>query len=294
MLNAMTVEVEDWYMTNGLNIDPSRWEEYEDRVVPNTLELLDLFQSYRVKATFFILGCIAEKHPGLVEEIARRGHEIGCHGGWHRLVTSQTTEEFRADLRYAKSVLELITGRRVSLYRAPSWSVVPASFAVLPILKEEGFVCDSSIQPFRTPLSGVWGTPHEPFEPVLDGVPVGLVEYPPTVARVAGMTFPFSGGFYLRAVPYFLVRWALKRINRLRPGMIYVHPWEIDPGHPRVETSATVQFVQYYGLNRTRKKLERLLKEFRFAPLGDILGAGTYPRYELFSSTSKATGESPW
>jgi polysaccharide deacetylase family protein (PEP-CTERM system associated) len=281
MINALTVEVEDWFMTNGLNIDPSRWGDYEERVVSNTLDLLELFDMYRVKGTFFILGCVAEKNSTLVEQIVRRGHEIGSHGGWHRLLTTQTMEEFREDLLYSKRILEEISGQVIRFYRAPSWSLVPSRYEALRVLKEEGFVCDSSIQPFRTPLSGVCGTPHEPFEPVLDGEPLGLVEVPPTVVKVAGVTMPFSGGFYLRAVPYPFVQWALKRVNRTRPGLIYVHPWEIDPHPPRVKTSLSVQLVQYYGLSCMKPKLERLLKEFDFVPLGDIIGTESYPRKDL-------------
>jgi polysaccharide deacetylase family protein (PEP-CTERM system associated) len=281
MQNALTVDVEDWYMTNGLDIDPSRWHEFEERVVPNTLELLELFEAYGVKATFFILGCVAERYPSLVEQIARKGHEIGSHGGWHRLLTTLTLDQFREDLRYSKRVLENISGRIVRLYRAPSWSVVPERYEVLRILKEEGFDCDSSMQPFRTPISGAFGTPHEPFEPVLGGKLVGVVEFPPTVLKLASVTIPFSGGFYLRAVPYPIVQFALKRVNRTRPGMIYVHPWEIDPDPPRIQASAFIRFIQYYRLAGTKRKLERLLKDFSFAPLGSLLHDRPYPHFSL-------------
>lgn len=289
MQNALTVDLEDWYMTSGLDIAPSRWHEYEDRVVQNTQILLKLFDRHRVKGTFFVLGCIAEKYPELVREIVIHGHEIGSHGGWHRLLTSQTIEQFREDLRYSKRVLEEVSGQTIRLYRAPSWSLEPSRYEALRILEEEGFVCDSSIQPFWTPLSGVRGAPHMPFQPVLDERTLGLVEFPPTVARVAGMTMPFSGGFYLRAMPYPIVRWALKRINRTRPGMIYLHPWEIDPNLPKIKTSLSVTLVQYYGLSSMKPKLERLLDAFEFVPLGHILEKIDYPRIPLIKSSRRGS-----
>jgi polysaccharide deacetylase family protein (PEP-CTERM system associated) len=281
MRNALTVDVEDWYMTNGLDIDPSEWHRFEDRVVPNTTVLLDLFDRYNVKGTFFVLGCVAQKHPQLVEEIARRGHEIGSHGGWHRLVTTQTLEQFREDLRFSKQTLEGITGQRIELYRAPSWSIAPSRFGALKILAEEGFVCDSSMQPFQTPLSGIAGAPVKPFRPVLDGEPLGLTEFPPTVAEVGGMKVPFSGGFYLRAVPYPLIKWALKRVNRTRSGMIYVHPWEVDTQQPKIKTSAFIRVIQYYGLTMTERKLDRLLRDFAFEPLGGLISGQSYAPHPL-------------
>lgn len=283
MLNALTVDVEDWYMTNGLDIDPSEWHKYEDRVVRNTTTLLDLFDQYAVKGTFFILGCVAEKHPALIEEIAERGHEIGSHGYWHRLVTSQTLDQFRQDIRSSKDILERLTGRKVELYRAPSWSISPDRYGALKILSEEGFVCDSSMQPFQTPLSGIAGAPKTPFRPALDGEPLGISEFPPTVTELAGMSVPFSGGFYLRAVPYPLVKWALNRVNKTRPGMIYIHPWEIDTAQPRAKTSVFIRTIQYYGLNGTKEKLERLFREFSFRPLGEIINGQSYPPHQLYS-----------
>ncbi|WP_336787921.1 DUF3473 domain-containing protein [Paenibacillus sp. MMO-177] len=284
MRNALTVDVEDWYMTNGLNIPPSEWHRYDDRVVGSTTGLLDLFDRYKVKGTFFILGSVAQRHPGLIEDIARRGHEIASHGYWHQLVTSQSLEAFREDVRDSKEILERITGRTVTLYRAPSWSMEPERYEALNILAEQGFVCDSSMQPFRTPLSGIAGAPHQPFTPLLNDMETGVIEFPPSVTEVAGMTVPFSGGFYLRAIPYAFVKWALSRVNKTRPGMIYIHPWEIDPGQPRVQTSAFIKLIQYYGLNGTVSKLEQLLNDFSFQPLGEVIRSHTnYPKHRLYT-----------
>ncbi|MET3267732.1 UNVERIFIED_CONTAM: polysaccharide deacetylase family protein (PEP-CTERM system associated) [Paenibacillus phyllosphaerae] len=291
MDNALTVDVEDYYMTNGLAIPPAQWSRYEDRIVGSTMGLLDLFAEYRVRGTFFVLGCVAERHPELVREIARRGHEIGSHGTWHQLVNEQSLEEFRADIRASKSILETITGMSVRLYRAPSWSIGPGRYEALRILAEEGFSCDSSIQPFHTPLSGVAGAPVAPFRPVVDGLPADLVEFPPSVTKVGGVTVPFSGGFYLRATPYSFVKWALKRVNKARPGMIYVHPWEIDASQPRLPANPLIRFVQYYGLGDTKKKLRRLLEDFSFRPLGEIL-QGQHYKPELLHTASPAKGMS--
>lgn len=290
MQNALTVDVEDWYMTNGLDIPPSEWHRYEDRVVASTTLLLDLLDAHGVKGTFFVLGCVAQKHPELVKDIAARGHEIGSHGGWHRLVTSQTLEEFREDVRFSKRLLEEIIGREVRLYRAPSWSIAPSRYEALKVLEEEGFRCDSSLQPFRTPLSGVAGSPHAPFRPVWNGERLGLTEFPPTVTKIGGLTVPFSGGFYLRAMPYGFIRWALKRVNRTRSGMIYLHPWEFDPLQPRVKTRPFIRIIQYYGLAGTQKKLERLLREFRFQPLGQVIRDRTYPDHSLDMRPAAADG----
>ncbi|MFC4103345.1 DUF3473 domain-containing protein [Paenibacillus xanthanilyticus] len=286
MLNALTVDVEDYYMTSGLNIAPSEWPRYEDRVAQSTAEVLELFAQYGARGTFFILGCVAQRHPSLVADIARDGHEIGSHGGWHRLVTSQTPSEFRADVRFSKEVLEGITGRKVELYRAPSWSITPERYEALHILAEEGFRVDSSLQPFRTPLSGVAGGPRAPFRPYVNGRLTGLTEFPQSVAEMNGMPLPFSGGFYLRALPYRYVQWALKQVNRSRPGMIYLHPWELDLGQPRLPAPPHIRLVQYYGLAGMRPKLERLLRDFAFAPLGELIRERTYPIRELITAAA--------
>lgn len=284
MKNALTVDVEDWYMTNDFNFHPDTWNRYEDRIVANTMALLELFDKRNVRGTFFILGCVAERHPQLIKEIRRANHEIGSHGGWHRMLTRMSLNEIREDLRYSKKVLESITSEPVEMFRAPSWSISPDRYEVFHILEEEGFSCDSSVQPFRTPLSGVAGAPHLPFRPVIDGKSVNVVEYPPTVLKIKGVPIPFSGGFYLRAMPYPFIRWALRKVNQERPGMIYVHPWEIDPGQPRLPASSFVKMTHYYGLRGTYKKLDRLLQEFPFATLGEVMTEVEFPQAHLQSA----------
>lgn len=281
MKNALTVDVEDWYQTNDFNIPRGKWSDYEDRVENNTLQLLDLLDQHGVRATFFILGCVAQKHPDLIREIDRRKHEIGTHGGWHQMIDRMTIEQFREDLLFSKQALEGIIGRTVRLYRAPSWSITPERYEVLHILQEEGFICDSSFQPFFTPLSGIKNAPCVPFHPVLSGKRLNLVEWPSTVLQFAGLRIPFSGGFYLRAMPYSLISRALSHINRTRPAMIYIHPWELDERHPRIKGPFPAAFIHYYNLHTTRRKLERLFERFAFQPLGEIMANDSYPEIAL-------------
>lgn len=279
MRNILTVDVEDWFQTNDFNIPVESWGAYRSRVAENTRRMLDLFDKYDVKGTFFILGCIALEHPDLVAEIDRRGHEIGSHGGWHRLVSLQSTEEFRRDLLFSKNVLEDIIRKPVTLYRAPSWSISETSLQALEVLCEEGFVCDSSIQPFRTPLSGISGAPSIPYYPIVDGKRLPILEYPPTILEIKKLRIPFSGGFYLRAAPYSLVSWALKELNRTRPGMIYIHPWEIDGEHPDLRAPSHRKFIHYHNLRTAPVKLEKLLQHFQFGTLGEAVArsAGETP-----------------
>ncbi|MCZ8512622.1 DUF3473 domain-containing protein [Paenibacillus filicis] len=283
MLNALTVDVEDWYMTSDFDIPHQEWHRFEDRVAGSTRMLLELFEKYEVKGTFFILGCVASRHPELVAEIAGRGHEIASHGYWHRMLTRLSEEEFREDLRLSKRLLEEISGSPVTMFRAPSWSIAKDRFHYLRIMEEEGFHCDSSLQPFRTPLSGVDGAPLEPFMPVVNGRKLELLEFPPTVLQMKGIRMPFSGGFYLRVLPYPFIRQALRSVNRTRPGMIYIHPWEVDPDQPRLPGSPLVRLSHYYRLRSTLGKLERLLQDFEFVPLGKLLepSKDSYPAVAL-------------
>jgi polysaccharide deacetylase family protein (PEP-CTERM system associated) len=240
-----------------------------------------MLDKHRVKATFFVLGCVAQKHPELIRSIAHGGHEVGSHGVWHQMLRELTLEEFREDLRESRRIIEGITGKEVTLYRAPSWSVTSDRYEVLNVLSEEGFICDSSIQSFVTPLSGISGAPDQPFHPIVGGKRLDLLEVPSSVLRMGKLTLPFSGGFYLRALPYFYVSWALRQINRTNPGMVYVHPWELDTDFPKLKVSPLVKLAQYYRLKSTERKLDRLLDEFEFAPLGEIIRERIFPDIPL-------------
>lgn len=281
MDNIMTVDVEDWYQTHDYSIPINKWDQYEDRVEGNTGKLLDLLSAYHIKATFFVLGCVARSHPGLVKRIAAAGHEVGSHGGWHQMVRRMTREEFRQDLRFSRQILEDITGKEINMYRAPIWSVAPDALWALPILEEEGFICDSSIQPFRTPFSGLGGGPTFPFRPVIAGRELKLIEVPPTSLELGCWRLAFAGGLYLRLWPVQFLVWALKRVNRKRSGMVYIHPWELDPGQPRLPGPLLTRLLHYTNISGTEAKLERLFREFSFIPLGRFIEGKQFPAVVL-------------
>lgn len=277
MKNALTIDLEDWYHTMDFNFPVDKWDSFEDRVENSVRIILDTLDEHKTKATFFVLGYVARKHPELIKEISNKGHEIGSHGSFHRLVYTQNENEFRQDVRASKELLEGITGKEIKLFRASSWSISTKTLWALRVLQEEGFICDSSVQPFKTPLSGINGAPKEPFYPVIEGRKLDLLEFPPTVLPVGNLGVPFSGGLYLRTMPLKFIKYALKKINATRPGMIYIHPWELDVSQPRLKVPPHIKFTHYYNLNKTLQKVEDLLKNFEFVPLGEIIRDGIYP-----------------
>lgn len=272
MLNALTVDVEDWYHTNGLNIPKNEWENLPSTVYPNTIKLLNIFDDFGVKATFFILGDVAKRYPFLVKEIVTRGHEIGSHGMNHQLVYTQTMEEFERDFLQSIDILEQLSGQKMRYFRAPSWSISQDRLEILLFLEQKGIICDSSLQPFKTPLSGIHDMPTHLFKPIINGYNLNLVEFPPTVMKWNKyVSFPFAGGFYLRLFPYVIISHLLKQCNLKSPGMVYVHPWELDPDIPRWKSNSIIHFIQYYRLSSTERKLKKLLYEFDFAPIGEVI-----------------------
>jgi polysaccharide deacetylase family protein (PEP-CTERM system associated) len=224
-----------------------------------------------VLATFFILGWVADRHPRLVREIQRGGHEIGSHSFWHRLIYEQTPEQFRADLRQSRDALESATGQRVTAYRAPSFSITTRSLWALDILAEEGFKVDSSVFPI---YHDRYGIPQA--EPRLHRLAAGggsLWEFPPSVARFAGFNVPVGGG-YFRLYPLWWTLLCLRRIRRSgQPSMLYIHPWEIDPEQPRLAVGTRLsRFRHYVNLASNERKLDSLLKRLRFGRLCDVIG----------------------
>lgn len=281
MDNALTIDLEDWYHSHDFNFPVDKWDSFQDRVGRNTETLLEVLDSNKTRSTFFILGCVAKKHPGLVREICEYGHEIACHGTWHRMVNTQQKEEFREDVLFSKRLLEDITGKPVNMYRAPSWSITSKNLWALEILEEEGFICDSSIQPFRTPLSGCSGAPYLPYHPVINDLKLKLVEFPPTVLPLGKFVFPFLGGLYLRILPAGFIIRALKSVNEDRAGMIYLHPWELDTKQPRVEAPLLIKFVHYHNIDKTINKVGRLLSSFKFIPLGELIQDKEFPFLDI-------------
>ncbi|WP_078409077.1 polysaccharide deacetylase family protein [Priestia abyssalis] len=283
MKNILTVDVEDWYHANALKIPRNEWDQCDKTVAKNTRIILELFERYDVKATFFILGYVAKNDPSLVKEIAGKGHEIASHGMYHELAGTLSDERFREDVCTSKALLEDMTGQPVLFYRAPSWSIPFERADRLEILEEEGYLGDSSLQPFWTPLSGSLRIPCKPFYPVINGRRLKLLEIPPTVMKLAGLRIPFAGGFYLRCMPLFLVKQAMKRVNRWQEGVVYVHPWEFDEAACNVKKGPLVSFVHSYNIDSTKTKMEGLLQSFSFQTMGESLRNPSYSSIDLTS-----------
>jgi polysaccharide deacetylase family protein (PEP-CTERM system associated) len=272
IVNAMSIDVEDYFhvsVFDGL-IPRSRWDTLESRVDANTRRLLDIFDEFDVRSTFFVLGWVGERHPRLVETIAARGHEIASHGYAHRLIYDQTPAGFRDDVRRAKQILEDASGRRVVGYRAPSYSITPRSLWALDVLAEEGYEYDSSIFPIRHDRYGIPVSARTPY--VIERNERELVEVPGSTTRVGPLNLPVAGGGYFRLLPYWWTKWGISRVNRLeqRPAVFYLHPWEIDPGQPRLPAGRLGRFRHYRNLEHTEARLRQLLTDFRFDAI-DVL-----------------------
>jgi polysaccharide deacetylase family protein (PEP-CTERM system associated) len=271
--NAMSVDVEDYFhvsVFDGL-VPRSAWDQMESRVVANTGRLLDLFDEFAVQGTFFVLGWVADRHPQIVRDIHRRGHELASHGYAHRLVYDQTIAAFRDDVRRAKRLIEDISGAEVSGYRAPSFSVTPRSLWALEILIEEGHAYDASIFPVRHDRYGIPPSPRHPFR-VRRGSG-SIVEMPASTVQLGPLRLPVSGGGYFRILPYAWSRWGIRRLNRTerQPAVFYLHPWEIDPRQPRLPAGRLGRFRHYRNLHQTERRLRQLLVDFRFGTVASLL-----------------------
>ncbi len=272
-VNALTVDVEDYYQVESF-VDVVRredWGYWESRVERNTHRLLNSFARFQVHGTFFILGWVAERHPGLVREIAGAGHEIACHSYDHQFILNQKREDFRADVRRAKSVLEDLTGKAVEGYRAPTYSIVEQTLWALEILVEEGFRYDSSVFPIRHDRYGI---PYAERFPYSISCGAGeIIEFPPSTVRIAGQNAPLAGGGYFRLLPYPIFRWGMRRINRRenQPAIFMVHAWEVDPDQPLLPGTRLNVWRHRLNLHLTESRLERLIKDFRFASVREVL-----------------------
>jgi polysaccharide deacetylase family protein (PEP-CTERM system associated) len=273
VLNALTIDVEDYYHVSGFDHCVARkdWDDFPSRVGDSTRRVLDRLAEAGVRGTFFILGWVAERHPDLVKAIRRAGHEIGCHSHGHRLVYEQTPQQFRVDLRLARVALEDIIGEPIMSYRAPSFSITKRSLWALDILLEQGFLFDSSIYPTHHDRYGIPGTPLEPH--CIERPGGTLWEFPPPVWRLMKYPLPVGGGGYFRLYPYAVTRRGLHAINAAgRPFAVYLHPWEFDPEQPRLRPGLMRAFRHYVGLHRTEGRLVQLLKDFRFGTMSQALG----------------------
>lgn len=278
-LNALTIDVEEYFHPNAMDgtVSPADWDGLPRRVEGNTHSMLDLLAEHGVRATFFVLGWVAERLPHLVDEIAAGGHEIGCHGYAHRLVYELGPERFRDDVMRAKAILEDRLGAPVAGFRAASYSLVRTTPWAIDVLIEAGFQYDSSIFPIRHDIYGIPGFSR--FAVRIRRPGGEIVEVPASTVRLLGRNWPVAGGGYFRLLPYWVTRRAVRRINT-RDGaaaIVYLHPWELDTAQPRLAAPMTTRFRQYTNLGRTRARTRRLLSEFRFAPIREALSFERLP-----------------
>jgi polysaccharide deacetylase family protein (PEP-CTERM system associated) len=268
------VDVEEYFQVAAFEgiVPRAVWPACESRVERGVVELLELLERHGAQATFFVLGWLAERRPSLVRTIVAAGHELASHGWDHRRVTEQTAAAFHDSVRRTKRVLEDAAGVAVVGFRAPSFSIVPGREWALDLLIAEGYLYDSSLFPVRR---RGYGYPGGGRDPHWVRRPLGrLLEVPPAVWRCAGVNIPAGGGAYFRIFPYGITRAAFQDCERRgAPGTFYVHPWELDPGQPRVAAPLAARIRHYTGLPAVRLRLERLLGEFRFTAIRDTLAA---------------------
>lgn len=276
IVNAMSVDVEEYFHVGAFERTIARgtWDTHASRVTHNTTAVLDLFDEAGVKATFFILGWVAERYPALVRRIADNGHEVASHGYAHDRVSTFRAEAFRADLRRAKMAIEAASGTPVIGYRAPSFSIGATNAWALEVLAEEGYVYSSSVAPFGHDHYGWPGFPRFAHRPVA-GAP--LIEVPVTTVRLGNRTLAAGGGGFFRLLPYAVSRWAIARVNAVerQPAVFYFHPWEIDPDQPRIAGAPLKSRLRHYtNLKHMRAKLVRALRDFRWDRMDRVyLGA---------------------
>jgi polysaccharide deacetylase family protein (PEP-CTERM system associated) len=268
--NALTIDVEDYFQVSAFapHIARSEWNTRECRVERNVDVILGMLDRHNTKATFFTLGWIAERYPDVVRKIVRQGHELASHGYGHERASDQTEEAFYADIHLAKVILEDLSGQEVRGYRAPSFSIGEGNLWAFDCLARAGYRYSSSIYPIAHDHYGMPDSPRFAYE-----VRPGLLEVPITTLRAFGRNFPSSGGGYFRLLPYGLSRWMLNRVNTgdQQSGIFYFHPWEIDPGQPRVDgIGAKTRFRHYVNIDRVEGRLNQLLSDFEWGRMDDI------------------------
>jgi polysaccharide deacetylase family protein (PEP-CTERM system associated) len=268
--NALTVDVEDYFQVSAMapHIARDSWDSQPCRVERNVQRLLAMFSEHQARATFFTLGWVAERYPQIVRDIVAGGHELASHGFGHERASDLNRADFAQDVRRARSLLEDIGGQKVRGYRAPSFSIGRQNLWAFDVLLEAGYTYSSSVYPVQHDHYGMPDAPRFPY-----AARPGLTEVPITTTQLMGRNLPAGGGGYFRLAPYRLSRWALRRVNTIdrRPAIFYMHPWEIDPGQPRVAgTSLKTRFRHYVNLSRTESRLNRLLADFSWGRVDDV------------------------
>ncbi len=274
--NAFTVDLEDWFQgLTSTNRQADEWHRHEARVEANTDRLLALLDEYGVRGTFFVLGLVAQQYPDMIRRIDAAGHEVGVHGYWHLMVRRLTPQRFGEELERALETLTPLVSRPIIGHRAPYFSIDGSSLWALDVLADKGFRYDSSFFPTRNML---YGYPDAPRFPHRAGTGGRLIEFPVSTARWAGINWPIAGGFYVRTLPYALVRLGIQQLNRQgQPAILYVHPWEMDTGQRYKRVTARERLTHYHGRRGLERKLRRLFTDHSFAPLGEMLHLAQAP-----------------
>jgi polysaccharide deacetylase family protein (PEP-CTERM system associated) len=274
MINALSFDLEYWYTAELVcRCVP---DEKEDQVIEAVYPLLDLLDEYNTKATFFVLGKLAEKYPELIREISENGHEIGSHSYSHKTLHELGIKNFEYEIEKTNEILRSITGRYPLGFRAPTFSIDNTNKWALDILVKNGYRYDSSIFPVKTNLYGVPGAPVVSYNPSRNDITVHdpdgpIIEYPLSVIKF-GINIPISGGFYLRLFPISFLKYAINRVNMERSVVIYMHPWEMYSHTRKVQLPLVSHFITYYGVNSAFNKLDYLLANFKFSPIKEVLG----------------------
>ncbi len=266
--NLLTFDIEDWYHANYAGVDLSTYHGNDSHFRANMDLLLQLCSDAGCKATFFVLGQIGEQYPETVRDIIRAGHEVASHGYGHQLAYKQTYAEFRADVKKSTDILQTLTGEKVWGYRAPSWSIMKSNHHYLQALEELGLHYDASIFPVKTFLYGIPDAPTEIHHPSVNGRELELLEVPMSVLKIGGRNIGYSGGFYFRFFPSWLIKWIIRSGNRFgRHSIVYLHPREVDPTGQRLDLPLLESFIQYYNVAGTQAKLKDVLRSFQFTSI---------------------------
>jgi polysaccharide deacetylase family protein (PEP-CTERM system associated) len=275
MKNALTFDVEEYFHAEAFAgaVRPEDWSSFGSRVVDVTERLLDILDYADARATFFVLGWVAERQPGLVREIHARRHELACHGYAHQMLHRLTPQEFAEDVTRAKKVIEDAAGTAVIGYRAPTFSVLRQTMWSLEILIEAGFRYDSSIFPILHDRYGIPDAPRFAHRISVNGNGSAIAELPLSTVAVLGRRLPVAGGGYFRLAPYRLTRHAIRHLNVVegQPAVVYLHPWELDLNQPRMPVGWLTRLRHSINIDKTEDRLRQLLMDFRFAPAAEVL-----------------------
>lgn len=283
MRNAISVDIEDWFQVGAFEtvIDRNDWNDLELRVERNSDAVLELFARTNIKATFFILGWVAERVPQLLQRIVEQGHEIASHGYAHDRVFTFTAEQFAADLEKSRKILEDISGEKVKGYRAPSFSIDTRTPWAHALLAEHGYEYSSSVAPVKHDHYGWADAPRFVYEPVAGS---DFLEIPVTTAQLGPKRLAAGGGGFFRLLPYAFSHWAIKQVNQVenQPAIIYFHPWEIDPHQPRVKNAPIKSKLRHYSrLSVMEGKLERLIGDFKWERMDELVAREKFARKNL-------------